>query len=297
MTSIHELNPKRVGFIGDVHGDEHGMKLALIALAKEGVNTVHQVGDFGLWNSDEGQDYLYTVDATVRAHRQKLFVTLGNHECYPMLRDTVVREDGLLFFEKFPNILFIPRAFSWEWAGKKFMSLGGANSIDMKFRKPNVSWWIEEQITYADEMRGREVGKVDVMITHDCPSGVPILEHGTQAFGNGFWAAEDIEYANGSRTALRNVVNVAKPEILLHGHWHKKADLLTTLTDDGGESYDLRSVCLDKERSNKGNIGIMFLDREEVEFHFLKMSKAIYSERLFDRKKAVEITERVECND
>lgn len=277
------LQPEKVGVMGDTHGTADAVRLGLEAIAYLGAETVLHVGDFGLWQGNTGYKYLRKVSAALQKYGQTMYVTLGNHENYTLLDAMEEREDGVKFVQGFENILFLPRPFVWEWHDKKFMSVGGANSIDVFHRTPNIDWWEGERITYAEELQARAVGKVDVMITHDCPQGVDILHFGGGGSNPYIWSAEDVHYANGSRKSLRSITNIAKPEMLLHGHWHKTADITTTLADDEEKPYDIRTICMDMEYSWKGNTGLLTFEESEVVFNYINIPKV--QQKIFEEKR------------
>lgn len=63
-----------------------------------------------------------------------------------------------------------------EWAGVRFLGLGGAFSVDRNARKVGRSFWFEETITDEEVELACENGKdgVDVMLAHDVFTGVDI---------------------------------------------------------------------------------------------------------------------------
>lgn len=252
-------NYDKIGLMGDVHGDSYYTARAIKFLVKtHGVNQIFQLGDFGLWNGKSGFNHLVEVQTALFRNNAVMYVTPGNHEDYVLLGTAVPADLDSRFLQigDFDRILFIPRGLHWEWNGVKYCSLGGANSIDKKFRTPNVDWWQEEQISYGDVAKTIAGGKADIMFTHDCPSGIPI-----QSFLNNDWVNslgnDALEYAKESRKALQTAVDSVKPKLLFHGHYHIALNLETQITcDTTGEVYTVRSACFDKEFES-GNLGVL----------------------------------------
>lgn len=135
----------RVGFAGDWHGNLPWAKRCLERFAAEGITTVYQVGDFGLWPGPSGKKFLRVVNATCERAQLRLVVVPGNHEDYDRVKAMRTDDEGWLFLRDYPRIRFAPRGHAWTDArGSRFAALGGAGSIDRNLRRPGVSWWPEE---------------------------------------------------------------------------------------------------------------------------------------------------------
>src|SRR5690606_8404466 len=126
------------------------------------------------------------------------------------------------------HIRIAPRPHRWMWDGVSFLSVGGANSIDRRFRTEGDDWWSQEQITDVEVQEAIRGGHADVMVAHDAPLGIPL----DTADG---WDMASRSYARESGRQLRKVVNVVKPDVLFHGHFHTFFDRTSTLVDEGGE--------------------------------------------------------------
>jgi hypothetical protein len=72
-------------------------------------------------------------------------------------------------------------------------------------------------ITNDDIKRCIDGGPADVLVSHDCPTGVPIpgLERGKLIF-----PADALAQAEEHRTRLREVVDAVQPRAVWHGHYH-----------------------------------------------------------------------------
>lgn len=277
MTVLNAANafkgsPNQIAVAGDWHGNSLGAEMSIErVVANSSAQVILHLGDFGLWGGNSGRKYFFYVNKILTKFDKYLFVTLGNHENYDMLSkfDEVPGMPGCVFSSDHDRIVFFSRSFDWTWNEHKFMSFGGANSIDRARRTEGKSWWEGERITDDDVLNGVKVGKVDVMFSHDSPYGVEISGSHRSA-GNG-WGFDEILYSDESRKQLKRVTDSARPAMLFHGHYHVFRDELDTLRVNGEyEFYETRSVCLNKELTNS-NVGV--LDTASLDFELLDFNK------------------------
>lgn len=263
------LNTSRVGVAGDWHGDTAWAVVALRALAATGVQHVFHLGDFGLWGGVSGDQYLSAVNSTAERNNLMVFVTLGNHEDYTQLESMVPHPEfpGFVYNPSCPAVLFAERGARWVVDGRTFMSLGGANSIDKDSRVEWLTWWAAESITLGDVYRAVEGGHADVMLTHECPAGVDLF--GSHRDSDAGWSPDAVRYANSSREMMRQVVDSVKPDLLMHGHYHRMVDRYTEMFD-GVDRYTVRTVGFDMNGAKLGNVAV--LDVSDFTLAFVEMS-------------------------
>lgn len=111
------------------------------------------------------------------------------------------------------RVHWLPRGYRWSWHGRTWLALGGATSVDRPIRTPGVDWWPEEAITYRQGVEVMAGGPADVMVTHDCPAGVPMALPKPPAW----W---EMEPAENHRDVLAGIVAEVRPRWLMHGHYH-----------------------------------------------------------------------------
>lgn len=238
------MNEDIVLVLGDTHGNLNFIEEAIVRLMRPfGINLMHVVGDFGYWtHAPGGKRFLRDLDAM--AHEDNVLVTFtdGNHESFDELLELPVDDDGWRRITD--NIWHAPRGHTWTWSNTRFLSLGGANSIDgphgpwwwksrfgqarglVKAGTPIATgkglkrldrdfdmgnWWPQEDITKDDATNAmaNALGlDVDVMFTHDCPTGVEMP-------GIGGYPAGDQ-----NRMRVRMVMDDVEPSLLVHGHYH-----------------------------------------------------------------------------
>lgn len=146
-------------------GDLHGAPAAVLNVDRDvapGVPIV-QVGDFG-W-------YPGLIDQwnAVGASRQRpLYWIRGNHEHYPAMPWLNAYEP----VEVAPNIYFVPDGCVLQLSGLRIGCLGGAASIDYRYRRLGVNWFLEENITTEQEARTLDWTNLDLMVTHVPPQSI-----------------------------------------------------------------------------------------------------------------------------
>ncbi len=220
-TSELTTGPRRIVVAGDWHGDEE-WAISVIRrvprlLAAESQRIVLHLGDFGIWPDLHGKAYLDRVSGALAEAEAELWFVDGNHEDFAQLGklDENPGPDGRVMVA--PRIMHLPRGYRWNWHGLTWLACGGAVSLDRAVRTEGVDWWPEEEITTGQEAAISRGGHADVMVCHDCPSGVA---H-TFAHPPPEWAAEDLARNDAHRRRLQRIVDAVMPSYLMHGHLHR----------------------------------------------------------------------------
>jgi Icc-related predicted phosphoesterase len=219
--------PTRVMAAGDWHGNWPWTQIMLHWAAKRACDAVVHVGDFGYWpawdewtRSQTGPShYLTQVRALAKELGLVVYWVDGNHEnheaLYPGQGDEVLRH--------------LPRGHRWQWWGKTWMSVGGAVSVDKHMRTPGYDWFGREILDWEQAEYCCREGKVDVIISHDCPAGVAIpgidMESGVR-----FWPQQVLVESEAHRGILATICHEVEPRLLIHGHYHRS---YTGKTPDG----------------------------------------------------------------
>lgn len=232
--NIHELSPKKVAFVGDTHGNKHFAPILVKYLKNAKVDAVVQVGDFGIWQNKDSKQFLDYLSENLGV---PLYFVDGNHEDHPYLRSLPIGEDGTRKVAE--NVYHLPRGFRWEWAGKSFLALGGALSVDKDYRRPYFDWFPEEEITYGEFLEAIKGGPVDVMVTHECPDNVKIpgLMHGLPQ--------HILAQAQAQREVIGMVVEEVNPTMLVHGHHHKR--YVGVRKNDNGSNTIIYGLACDQD--------------------------------------------------
>lgn len=234
---------------GDWHRNTIYAISCLDVLAEKGINVIVHLGDFLHYGKAKARDeYLDSIQAVCQANNQTLLFIDGNHEDFPYIESLPHEEDGTIKVRD--NIIYLPRAFTWEWDTVKFMALGGAPSINKRELTPNVSWFPQEKITPDEYEKAYEVDNVDVLFTHDCPSHVRIPNLDNENLPRA-WKKE-LMNCNTQRLRLFNLCERLKPHYLFHGHYHRNYhdSLLYPEQEDDNKYTDVWGLDCDGKRFN-----------------------------------------------
>ena len=218
---------ERVAIAGDWHGDICWVQSAIPYLHRQArdVSTIFHLGDFGIFKEKHGKGFLAAVDYWCRsADIGRVFVTPGNHEDWGELTVRLARQPGEAV--QLSRVVWVlPRGFRFTIAGHRWMSFGGAASVDREFRTEGVDWWAEEAPTGQDVQHAIAGGPVEVMLTHEAINGgTSTVEHilATNPMG---WPAEALSYSAESREKVTRVWDAVHPKVLAHGHLHAKGEI------------------------------------------------------------------------
>lgn len=232
-------DPVKVLVAGDFHGNGRWAELTIQHAKRLGADTIVQVGDFGFWVSDSNtRHYLKIVKNTAKNFGVHFYWLDGNHE------DHSRRQEFSDYNTEW--FTYLPRGHRWTWWGKRFMSVGGAVSVDKHMRTQNKSWWPEETLT-DDEVAyccRNDGTPVDVVFAHDCASGVAIPGMTVkEGLGRG-WPHSALMESEQHRGKLLTIWENIHPQKWFHGHYHVSYQLTVGHTHfvglgcDGDKMYE-----------------------------------------------------------
>lgn len=186
-------------------------RAAIKSAAQAGATVIVHVGDFG---ETFREDFIAAIGSSCRKHGiEQVYFVRGNHESTDFLRlhPIVGRVRPISEF-----ITHIPDGVRWDWAGKTWLALGGAPSIDRGSRVEGQTWWPDEGLDPVIAERAIAEGSVDIVISHDAPLGAKT------PFGMpvGFAGWEFEFKARAHRAVLRGVLDRLSPARWVHGHYH-----------------------------------------------------------------------------
>lgn len=250
---------RRIGVMGDLHGDVQHALQAFKVFADRGVTCVVQLGDWGvLWPGTNWRIALRKISRALARHQMAMMVIDGNHEYFPKLQEFPIAADGIRWIAA--NIGHLPRGYRTQIGARYTLAaLGGANSIDRRFRQEGVSWWPEEQISAAD-LRRLGSDHVDVLLGHEAPlMDERVLEESARDAG---YSPADIAYASASRVMFRQAVLQTRPRLTLGGHYHRHYDQTLSLP---GQTHTTRVVVLDMNGKHRVNLAILHTTTLDLE--------------------------------
>jgi hypothetical protein len=216
-------DPQRIAFVGDLHANTSWASDAVAYAASQGADRIIQLGDFGYKFQ---QKFLSLLEFTCERNSIELDFVDGNHEDFPALYRYPIEDDGRRRLTK--HIRHLPRGYRWQWGNLRFLALGGAFSVDRPMREPGRSWWPQETITAEQAQEAIAGGPADVLVAHDCPTGVGIPGIDDRLLPPPF-EPEMIEASNQHRLVLADVASQIQPRMIWHGHYHSRYDKIVDL--------------------------------------------------------------------
>lgn len=118
----------------------------------------------------------------------------------------------------------LPRAAHWDWAGRRWLAVAGATSLDFYTRHGGGLHYdpAAEAVLDSDVAVAANADRVDVLIAHDAPLSPQTIAVARVREENPFsWAPDILAEARLSTERLQHIVDTAEPELILHGHLHR----------------------------------------------------------------------------
>lgn len=251
------IQPNKLMIAGDWHGNLPWAFKAIHYAKKLGADTILHVGDFGWWRScDATWQYLSEVNKELHTCGIRLYWVDGNHEDHSFWNTFNVPGAQPLTINAYDRITHLPRGYRWDWWGDTWMALGGAYSVDRSFGVEGETWWHGEILNDAQIEYAKRPGKVDIIVSHDCPSGVdipgidPAKDLWLRIDGKARKVPQpELVRADLHRERLREVVNCVKPTELYHGHYHRAYNTLASIAPEG---HYVNVTGLDRDESTMG---------------------------------------------
>ncbi|GAB3607087.1 hypothetical protein GCM10027413_24960 [Conyzicola nivalis] len=266
---------RRVGLLGDVHGDFSHLMAAVHVFAARNIRCVIVLGDFGYpWPFEDWNRTLNKLSRRLASRNMDIVVIDGNHDWLPKIKEFPVGADGLRRLRH--NVIHAPRGYrttllpynsGWPTnvvrPGKVLAVLGGANSIDRHHRTVNTDWWPDESLTEED-LAALGTDHADVLLGHDAPLDVPDLDRAL-ASENSDWPPEAVAYAEQGRRMFHCGFMAVWPEVSVGAHYHRHVDQVLAYEDDAG-SFRCRVVILDQNRPKTISLAILDTGTLQLEF-------------------------------
>ncbi len=178
---------KSIRFIGDVHGNWKRYKKII-----NECDTSIQVGDFGVGfsgHSNPPYDHMKKGD-----HK---FIR-GNHDNPNVCKTHPFWiSDGTMIHDK-------------------IFCIGGAKSIDAHMRTEGLNWWSNEELSYAEFLKlcdDYEKLKPPIIVAHEMPESLTYIVCAKQHITK-------FDDTSITRQFLDNILEIHRPELFIHGHWH-----------------------------------------------------------------------------
>lgn len=203
----------RVLLAGDTHANSRWIGHLCAVARDQRCPLILQVGDFGYFPSHRvGRTFLDAAERAGAEHDVHIAFIDGNHDDHDRLARR--RGDGRTPTGVSAHVTYLPRGLRLDIGGRAFGFLGGAFSVDWRYRTEGRTWWPQETIEPADVAR-LGAGPLDVLVTHDAPDGVDLPST---------WRLPPDDEARGlaQRTLIRRALDATTPQLIVHGHWHHR---------------------------------------------------------------------------
>lgn len=256
-TDLSLPNESRIAIAGDWESlkDPVDATLRYLRRTAPDVQTILHLGDLRyaapiLRNGKQrspGGGFVEWLDAQLEDNGiRRLILTPGNHEWWQQLHDEFSRHPTRPY-RVASRIWIAPRGFRFELHGTRFLSFGGAESLD---RGPTHRSWSQHEVAdQADVDRAAADGETDVLLLHEAPNNdIPQITDITQR-GDG-WPPDRLHASAQSRALVTNLQKRVRPQCTFHGHMHVRGDRKRA---DGTSTYSL-SVA-----GTPGNMGLLSL--------------------------------------
>jgi len=194
--------------VGDTHGEWAPLNKLI---SSKHPDIILQIGDFGWWpkfhntsSINDGVNYKRRWDQYgIKNNGCKIYWCDGNHEDHWDLK----KHDHP--HEVMPDVYYMPRCSILVLPdGRRVLFMGGASSIDKRYRTIGHDWFPEEEISQRDIMNLPNVD-IDIVISHTCPN----------SFLKGSKFCE-FKIKDSSNDALEYVFEKYNPSLWYFGHFH-----------------------------------------------------------------------------
>ena len=215
----------RILMAGDPHGDRTNVSMLLDVAVLTDCTKIMFLGDFGYFEHiPQNPSFVTAISVEAVRVNVEIHFIKGNHDNHEMLNRLYGEHGSVKEIAKM--VYYHPNCEVWEWDGVVFGAIGGAVSIDKNKRTPGHTWWHNEEISNVDLRKCEEMGNVDVLLSHDCP-----LTGNVEDYCD--FRADALFM--GHRRKLQHVVEVVKPKLLFHGHFHVRYEGTANYTVDEGD--------------------------------------------------------------
>ena len=207
----------RILCVGDLHGDLTALEVACVRSHDLRCNAVLQLGDWGfIW---PGREMLHAQASVIVKDTDTRFVFIdGNHDYHDGIRAAYPSQDYYLPDIAPGQMVYLDRGRTLSpETGAQILGMGGAGSVDRRSRVPGRSWFATEAITEAEVAAVRRFDIKPVLACHDTPRIIDALLPGYS------WPEDALRACAADRDRLVEVVALAKPQLIIHGHMHYSA--------------------------------------------------------------------------
>lgn len=260
---------------GDTHGDGEWAEALTKLAGRHGATVVLQVGDFGYWprmttNSGRSHADYYLNRIAVACERYGVtewIVIDGNHDDHYSLGLLAGAEGPDSLLRLGSHVRYAGRGCRFTIGGAAIGTLGGALSLDAWAEQYGyefggtpyrVGWnWFPsiEAPTLHDVKKLADDGPLQVLLTHDSPSGVDLRRF--EGFKGVVFAPEVMASCNHVRDLVAAAAVATEAPLLIHGHWHARH---SSTLEVGGHVCQVEGLASNSVNNGRDGRSYLFLD-------------------------------------
>lgn len=201
--------------MGDIHG-EWGKANALIT--KKNPSLIIQCGDFGWWPQFAmARSTVYHLRSWthmgLKTNGALCLFCDGNHENHEDLQRIQKDQGGNKAVHLYEKVFWMSRGALFTLPdGRNVLFYGGADSIDKHLRTRGLDWYPEEIPSYLECVKAlNRTEKIDIVVSHTAPhEWVPDV-------------CRREKFSDPTRDHLSRILEIHKPDLWFHGHWHRES--------------------------------------------------------------------------
>lgn len=204
----------KIIFCGDIHGEYSKLVYDLKRFRYEDANII-QVGDFGIgfYKPNYYKTELTKLNERLVIGNNHLYAIRGNHDNPEYFQQTNNPFD-------LSNITLLQDYSELTLCDKSILFVGGAVSVDRRFRHEGKNYWSDEEFVMNFEY---PFGKYDIVVTHTRPGVCGAFK----GFDNiKYWCDQDVDLKNDlidESNAMNALYEKTKPLNWYYGHFHKSS--------------------------------------------------------------------------
>ena len=202
--------PSQVMFLGDIHGNQRAIIIAIKKAVEHNIKYIIQLGDMGVYMLHP------SIQSMLMRNDIHLYFIGGNHENWDELDCYAISGE----LETSPHIHYMPTGTEFTIGELTGIVAGGAISIDQADRTEGQDWFVQEGISQREAEMLKKSGFHDIVLSHDCPASVSMPPECTPLSMAEFFGEEVIYKCQEHRELLDDIVKEINPQFIFHGHYH-----------------------------------------------------------------------------
>ena len=263
------MTDQKLYIIGDIHGEFKTLVHLITEKYKMANCHIIVAGDIGLgfYKVNYYVDIFSWMNKRLEKKNVHLYFIRGNHDRPDWF------ENPPEYMTIYPHIHIVKDYSVLNLCGHHVLCIGGAVSIDKKFRNPGTSWWEGENVTKIDDLSTViKRNDIDVVVSHTNPIFIePELLH------HPWMTVDDFELSKAGSKTLAEVFfylieNNNPLKYWVHGHHHEHVETYIPNTfTEGDKQYLLSGILIKRGDYEDGPIRMVCLDMMENKLDILEI--------------------------